>query len=199
MKIPYRSICLLVLIMGFIIPASFSEERGLSFNEAINPDQDDRPDSGMLITEPAPAVEPMITSGPQTGSLYFGGSKPFDSSVLSDYQGFMYDESGRYWGYIRAAPLGGGSVLGLTVGGVTGDPLMYAPPEMHIWGLLENEGKTLTAAIDIKIGDRLYSFQNARRYISDSDASYLYLGSVGRQMVEDMAKISALSLELRNR
>ena len=82
MKIPYRSICLLVLIMGFIIPASFSEERSLSFNEAINPDQDDRPDSGIFITEPAPAVEPMITSGPQTGSLYFGGSKPFDSSIL---------------------------------------------------------------------------------------------------------------------
>ncbi len=200
MKIPYRSICLLVFIMGFIMPASFLEERDLSLAPAdsrvIGLDQDDRPNSGMFITEPAPAVEPMITSGPQTGSLYFGGSKPFDSSVLKDYQGFMYDESGRYWDYIRAAPLGGGSVLGLTVGGVTGDPLMYAPPELHIWGIPGNEGRTLAAAVDIKIGDRLYSFQNARRYVSDSDASYLYLGSVGRQMVEDMAKMSTLSLEL---
>lgn len=139
-----------------------------------------------------PTVKPSPTIKSLYGSLSFGRSKSFDGSTLAKYKGYEYDKFEKSWRYYAQIQTNEPLALMARLGGKDG--LLSDPPIFYFTQRdAESLDGSLIKAIDILIGDTVFSFERLR-YMERF--TFFYLGSTGRQMVEAMAKAKNISVRL---
>lgn len=139
-----------------------------------------------------PTVKPSPTIKSLYGSLSFGRSKSFDGSTLAKYKGYEYDKFEKSWRYNAQIQTNEPLALMARLGGKDG--LLSDPPIFYFTQRdAESLDGSLIKAIDILIGDTVFSFERLR-YMERF--TFFYLGSTGRQMVEAMAKAKTISVRL---
>lgn len=143
-----------------------------------------------------PTNRPTATPYPLEGFLDFLDFMPsneFNYSVLKEYQGYKYDRFSKSWNYSRVINLSESIFLRIYI---LGDKYIYHPPEIFLSFFPEKRSGAFVNSIDILVGDMLYTFKNLR-YLEDNESSvFFYLGSIGRQMVEDIPKAKTISFRL---
>lgn len=143
-----------------------------------------------------PTNKPTLKPSPTLKSLYgllsFGRSKSFDGSTLAKYKGYEYDKFEKSWRYNAQIQTNEPLALMARLGGKDG--LLSDPPIFYFTQRdAESLDGSLIKAIDILIGDTVFSFERLR-YMERF--TFFYLGSTGRQMVEAMAKAKTISVRL---
>ena len=140
-----------------------------------------------------PTTRPTATPYPLEGYLNFVSSSEFNYLVLKDYQGYKYDKFDEWWSYSRDIYLDKNTMFKIRL---SGDKYIEDLPDVLIISPSETRSGAFVRSIDILIGDKIFTFQNLRYHNDIKGLVFFYLGSVGRQMVEDIPKAKTISFRL---
>lgn len=142
---------------------------------------------------PKPTAKPVSTPESLEGDLSFYRSKNFDGSAFKTYKGYEYNKFDKQWNY-RSTTILDKSISIYTV--IIGTTFPYPLPMILIYNRDEIRGGAFVDTIDILVGNAIYTYQNLR-YRDDSPTFVqLYLGSIGKQMIQVMAKEKTISVRL---
>jgi hypothetical protein len=119
----------------------------------------------------------------------------FDYTQLTDLDGYSYDKFEKTWMYQRSylkeysdAYVAIGFSLEGDTSGISYPPIMYCK-------ILNTDGSVMHMVSEVYflVGEKLYHFDNL---LEVGDVTSMFLGSVGKQLIEDLAQATEVSVKL---
>ena len=148
---------------------------------------------------PKPSKKPSPTKNPYEGLLDFGWSKDFEHSKLKGLAGYEFNKFDKAWIYSSLESVADDYIIGFWVGGY----LLYEKattsqirvPLLIISDKTANDSEVSFKSIEVLIDDIVFSFDSFR-YLSKSKYNFVYLGTIGKEMIQSISKAKKCEIRL---